>query len=434
MSYTNLIKNTLDILDLNITFSENCLKKERIKGRICQVFSGQLDYIAHACPHCENEELEKIIRWGFTSSLILLNDVSEYQTYLRLKKRRFFCHSCNRTFVAETNLIEKCCSISKKVKLSIADRLRKTTSMSEIARQKNVSVSSVYRVLKQFYEPKKINRLTLPDVLCFDEFNSVKHVAASMSFIMMDGQTKQLMDVVENRQLPFLERYFFRFPLSVRKTVKYIVCDMYAPYFSLVKKLFPTAQIILDRFHIVQHISRTFLKHRIQRMNTFLHKGKEEAKKYRHLKKYWKLLQKNQSKLDFEKRLWRSSFRTYLTETETVDRLLAYDDELKRGYTCYQDFLYAIQTRDYTRFHVLLEQDYSRLPAYYQTTITTFKKVQTGIKNALDLPYSNGPLECLNNHIKVLKRNAYGFRNFYNFKLRITLCFGTVLFQPNKKS
>lgn len=102
---------------------------------------------------------------------------------------------------------------------------------------------------------------------------------------MMDGQTKQLIDVVENRQLPFLERYFSRFPLSVRKSVKYIVCDMYAPYFSLVKKLFPTAQIILDRFHIVQFIGRTFLKHRIQRMNTFLHQGNTQAKKYRLLKK-----------------------------------------------------------------------------------------------------------------------------------------------------
>ncbi|WP_316399757.1 transposase, partial [Enterococcus faecium] len=38
------------------------------------------------------------------------------------------------------------------------------------------------------------------------------------------------------------------------------------------------------------------------------------------------------------------------------------------------------------------------------------------IQNALHYSYSNGPLECLNNHIKVLKRNAYGFRNFYNFK------------------
>lgn len=314
------------------------------------------------------------------------------------------------------------------------DRLRNTTSMSEIAHQKKVSVSSVYRVLRQFYEPKKINRLTLPEVLCFDEFKSVKQVAASMSFIMMDGQTKQLIDVVENRQLPFLKRYFSRFPLAVREGVKYIVCDMYTPYFSLIKKLFPMAQIVLDRFHIVQHIGRTFLKHRIQRMNTFLHKGNGEAKKYRHLKKYWKVLQKNQSKFNFEKRHWRPSFRAYLTESELVDRLLAYDEELKAGYICYQNFLCAIQTRDYTRFHALLEQDYSRLPAYYQTTINTFKKVQTGIKNALDLPYSNGPLECLNNHIKVLKRNAYGFRNFYDFKLRITLCFGTVLFQPNRKT
>ncbi|MCJ9719161.1 transposase, partial [Enterococcus faecium] len=36
------------------------------------------------------------------------------------------------------------------------------------------------------------------------------------------------------------------------------------------------------------------------------------------------------------------------------------------------------------------------------------------IQNALHYSYSNGPLECLNNHIKVLKRNAYGFRNFYS--------------------
>ena len=121
MSYTNLIKETLDILDLNITFTENSLKKERIKGRFCQVFSGTLDYLAHSCPCCGEEEKEKIIRWGYTTCLILMNDVSEYLTYLRLKKRRFFCHSCEKTFVAETSLVEKCCSISKKVKLSIAD-------------------------------------------------------------------------------------------------------------------------------------------------------------------------------------------------------------------------------------------------------------------------------------------------------------------------
>ncbi|WP_419469621.1 transposase [Candidatus Enterococcus mansonii] len=85
-------------------------------------------------------------------------------------------------------------------------------------------------------------------------------------------------------------------------------------------------------------------------------------------------------------------------------------------------------------FMHLLDEVFHCLPPYYQTIIGTFKKCQNEIKNALELPYSNEPLECLNNHIKVLKRNAYRVRNFYNFKLRISLCFGTILFQTNRKT
>ncbi|WP_438756934.1 hypothetical protein [Enterococcus sp. AZ126] len=65
-----------------------------------------------------------------------------------------------------------------------------------------------------------------------------------------------------------------------------------------------------------------------------------------------------------ENRRWRPSFRAYLTETELVDRLLAYDKELKAGYTCYQDIFYAVLTRDYTRFHTLVEKEYPTLPDY----------------------------------------------------------------------
>jgi hypothetical protein len=37
-------------------------KKERTKGRICQVFSGTLDYSAHICPRCASEEPAITIR------------------------------------------------------------------------------------------------------------------------------------------------------------------------------------------------------------------------------------------------------------------------------------------------------------------------------------------------------------------------------------
>ena len=46
-------------------------------------------------------------------------------------------------------------------------------------------------------------------------------------------------------------------------------------------------------------------------------------------------------------------------------------------------------------------------------------KVSKADSSCLELFLFEWTIEYLNNHIKVLKRNAYGFRNFYNFKLRI---------------
>ena len=43
------------------------------------------------------------------------------------------------------------------------------------------------------------------------------------------------------------------------------------------------------------------------------------------------------------------------------------------------------------------------------------------ILNAFDCPYSNGYTEGTNNAIKVIKRNAFGYRNFENFRNRIFL-------------
>ena len=38
------------------------------------------------------------------------------------------------------------------------------------------------------------------------------------------------------------------------------------------------------------------------------------------------------------------------------------------------------------------------------------------INNSFNYDYSNGPIEGINNFIKVLKRVAFGYRNFANFR------------------
>ncbi|MDD6434619.1 MAG: transposase, partial [Ruminococcus bromii] len=50
---------------------------------------------------------------------------------------------------------------------------------------------------------------------------------------------------------------------------------------------------------------------------------------------------------------------------------------------------------------------------------TNFSAVSTGILNSFSYTITNGFTEGCNNKIKVLKRNAYGYRNFNRFRNRI---------------
>lgn len=111
----------------------------------------------------------------------------------------------------------------------------------------------------------------------------------------MNGQTQQLIGVLENRRLAFLKPYFLKFTRKARANVKYTVMDMNAPYFELVKAVFPNAKIVTDRFHIVQQITRALNQLRIKTMNSF---QKTESTKYRRLKRFWKLLLKHAYDLD----------------------------------------------------------------------------------------------------------------------------------------
>lgn len=132
--YTELIKEILNILDLNVTFEENCLRKEKINRQICKVYTGKLTYPLDSCEHCKSHST--IIRWGMTAVRLLLNEVAEFKTYLELRKQWCKCHTCQRTFVVDTSIVGKHCFISQSVKWDITTRLKENTSMTSIARKK----------------------------------------------------------------------------------------------------------------------------------------------------------------------------------------------------------------------------------------------------------------------------------------------------------
>ena len=79
----------------------------------------------------------------------------------------------------------------------------------------------------------------------------------------------------------------------VRQKVRFITMDMSGAYIPLSKKLFPNAKIIIDRFHIIQHLGRAFLKTRIAIMNQF----DKKSLPYRTLKNHLRLFQMDSRKL-----------------------------------------------------------------------------------------------------------------------------------------
>ncbi|MDR0921469.1 MAG: ISL3 family transposase [Lactobacillales bacterium] len=424
MPYNDSIKQSLNIIDPNLNFPLMCFSTEKRKGKICSFYTAYLTYVPLFCDSCGAENKDTIHKWGRVKSDVAIPRMGVNPSFVRLYKQRFKCDSCNSRFTAKTGFVDSGCYISNLLRIEIAQKLSVKISMTDIAKELNISTSTVYRSFNKYYEDHQINQFKLPEVLCFDEFKSVRNVAGSMSFVMMDWNTKKLVDIVSDRRLPQLRKYFERYTPEARKMVKFVAMDMYRPYMTLVKEMFPNAEIILDRFHIIQHLSRAFSITRIQIMNRLKKTGSEGEKQYRRLKRYWKLLQKDSQKLNYSDRVWHSLFKRHVTETDIIDELLGYDDELKRHYDVYQDLLFAFHHNDYDEFIKLIDEKYHSLNYKFKTVFNTFKKNRNFIKNSLKHKYSNGPLECFNNHIKVIKRIAYGYRNYSNFKKRILIVFG----------
>ena len=155
---------------------------------------------------------------------------------------------------------------------------------------------------------------------------------------------------------------------------------------------------------------------RVQIMNQFDRKSHE----YKAIKRYWKLIQQDRRKLS-HKRFYHPTFRMHLTNKEILDKLLSHSEYLRHHYNVYQLLLllFHFQNKESDKFFGLIEDNLKQLHPIFQTVFKTFLKDKEKIVNALQLPYSNAKLEATNNLIKLIKRNAFGFRNFENFKKRI---------------
>ena len=419
MSELNYITELLELKDNNIKFYKNCYYKEKIKGVYHKVFEGILTYQPVCCEKCGVIFDNNFEKHGFITSNIKIPDVAGFKTILRLKKQRYLCKHCGKTFTLRDNVTDYGCFISKNTKWKIANELRNKISEKDIAKNNNVSPNTVERIMDSYYDTKKLYKNYLPKVLSFDEFKSVKSADGAMSFHMCNGETGQTIDIVEDRKLVSLLKYFTYYSFNARKKVKFIIIDMYSPYVSLIQKMFPNAQIIIDTFHLIQLISRSLNKTRIRAM-------KSNKSAYNKMKRYWRLILKNRNELDCSRWKRYTCFPNLMTEIDVVNYILDQDIELKITYFKYQELLHSIKEKNYETFIYAINNVNDLTSDYMKTSIKTLIEFKDKIYNTFNNNYHNGYIEGNNNFIKTLKRIAFGFRSFRRFKARIMICKGLV--------
>lgn len=341
MSSNYFITNLLNIKDKNLSFSDGIYHKV-IKGVTHTILTAKLEYSNQVCPHCGSNH--NLIKYGFKLSKVRCSRAGDYPVLIDLKKQKMYCKDCNKYFLLETKVVDKHCNISNQVKIHILASLTKKLSMKDIGNDNYVSTTTVARFMAKFDNEFNVDFSYLPENLSFDEFKSTKDAKGSMSFIYLNSDNHRVIDIVENRQLYFLKRYFFCFPRYVRDKVKTVCIDMYSPYVSLIKELFVNAEIIIDRFHIVKLFTNSFNHTRIDTM-----KGYSTSNiKYKRLKKYWKHFLKPYKLLDIKDFFKRIHFPDKLVSDEDiVDISLDIDETLKNTYDCYQFLREDIEKRDF---------------------------------------------------------------------------------------
>ncbi|MFB1049661.1 ISL3 family transposase, partial [Paraliobacillus sp. JSM ZJ581] len=265
MSITNFTRKLLDIQDKNIYIDGEGITIEEYKGRTCKFIHATLTYEAVHCPHCHiKKEGASIYKNGTQQSRITIPTMGVHPVYLLLKKQRFVCKPCGRSFTAETPIVKRHCFISSNTKAQILVKTAEAQSIKSISRDCGVSGATVQRILIDGAKAFKPYHKTLPSHLSFDEF---KYAKRQLAFKYINAETGDILDILNRRDSRTLKNHFItHYSLKDRKNVQTVTIDMNAGYVTVIKELFPNAKIIIDRFHLVQLISRAMNKTRVMIM------------------------------------------------------------------------------------------------------------------------------------------------------------------------
>lgn len=368
---------------------------------------------------------------------IKYNKIVDKKCYLILYKRRFICHKCNKRIVEDLGINLTNRSISNSLEIKVRkDLLKPNFNIKQIAKDNGISEDKVRCILLDAMNDYPTNVRTLPQVISLDEFSA--HTSyGKYALIINDPIKKRTLDILPSRKKDYLMSYFTK--VENRGNVKYVIGDMYETYLIVTKVMFKNAKYIVDRFHFVKYIMEALDKIRKKLQEEYGYNSKE----YKLLKnkKNVNLLRKRYVDINwyvYVKRYEKGRY-VYKLPKNILNEILSINDELSRGYDLKELFLDIVDNSDYENAKVDLNVwvdlcKQSKILEFVEASKTIENWLEYIANSFIDKRFSNGYTEGLNNKIKVIKRNAYGYKNFDFFRLRLLYILNGTLSGRSKKN
>jgi transposase len=180
----------------------------------------------------------------------------------------------------------------------------------------------------------------------------------------------------------------------------------------------PNAQVVADRFHVMAQINKELDSQRKREKRQVedlikkaesLEKKADQEKILEGLKKSKYVLLKNESELNEEQKAKLMQVKDVSFTLKSMQEL---KEEIKKIFEQANNCLVGLLKR---------ERWLSGAKKYFPDSQNTIIRWLHEIIAYFDYKTTSGVVEGINNKLKLIKRYAYGFRNFENFRVRCSL-------------
>jgi transposase len=272
------------------------------------------------------------------------------------------------------------------------------SDLKGVRRAYHCSSGYVYKALyRQLELEQRKRQYPWPKVVGLDEhFFRRRRGFRSFVSMVVDYSNRRLKEVVEGRTVGELEAQLAY--IEGRENVRFVVADLCDPYKTFAQRFFPNARVVADKFHVLRLLTP-------------------------HINRRRRLITGDRRSALIRRLLLRSRFTLDHASRWAVDRWLEQHPDLRELYAAKESLHALYRIRGVDRAAVALTVLTDRLAASTLPELQTFRRTLMRWRREI-LAYfgtglTNGRTEGFNNKAKVVKKRAYGYRSFRNYRLRL---------------